>query len=121
MEDLIKEAFDRVDVLGHHVNEGHYDLFGPSGTIILPTIWAECVEPGMNITMTMWPLEGAKVAPPQALLLPMRGASSPKIALSRRSSYYSISSRASSFKSEGVRSSKWKKWWKPSRWKSRHE
>lgn len=57
MEDLIKQAFLQVDVLGPHVQEGHYDLIGPDGEIILPTVWERVVEPDWNITMTMWPLD----------------------------------------------------------------
>lgn len=37
--------------------EGHYDLIGPDGTIILPSIWEEVVEPEMAIVMTMWPID----------------------------------------------------------------
>lgn len=57
MEDLIKQAFSQVDILGPRVQEGHYDLTGPDGKIILPSVWEETVEPGLHITMTMWPLD----------------------------------------------------------------
>ncbi|RSL69033.1 hypothetical protein CEP54_002614 [Fusarium duplospermum] len=57
MEDLIKQAFLQVDVLGPHVAEGHYDLIGPDGEIILPTVWEKVVQPGWSVTMTMWPME----------------------------------------------------------------
>ncbi|KAF5558967.1 ABC transporter transmembrane domain-containing protein [Fusarium mexicanum] len=57
LEDLIKQAFDQVDVLGPHVMEGHYDLIGADGKIILPSIWEDIVEPDMDIVMTMWPME----------------------------------------------------------------
>jgi hypothetical protein len=43
-------------VLGQHVQEGHYDLIGPSGDIILPQVWESVVEPDMAITMHMWPM-----------------------------------------------------------------
>ncbi|KAI9639955.1 hypothetical protein NHQ30_011685 [Ciborinia camelliae] len=56
MEELIKQAFLHVDVLGPHVNEGHYDLIGPEGEIILPQVWESVIEPGWLITMHMWPL-----------------------------------------------------------------
>lgn len=62
MEDLIKQAFSQVDILGPHVQAGHYDLTGPDGNIILPSLWEETVEPGLNITMTMWPLDKAPLA-----------------------------------------------------------
>ncbi|KAK4137996.1 hypothetical protein BT67DRAFT_339592, partial [Trichocladium antarcticum] len=45
MEELIKQAFIHVDVIGPHVQEGHYDLVGPNGEIILPTVWEKVVEP----------------------------------------------------------------------------
>ncbi|EHK27473.1 uncharacterized protein TRIVIDRAFT_79607 [Trichoderma virens Gv29-8] len=59
MEELIKQAFLQVDVLGPHVQEGHYDLIGPNGDIILPSVWEKVVEPDWAITMTMWPLDKA--------------------------------------------------------------
>ncbi|KAL6812345.1 hypothetical protein J3E69DRAFT_376180 [Trichoderma sp. SZMC 28015] len=62
MEDLIKQAFSQVDILGPRVQAGHYDLTGPDGKIILPSLWEETVEPGLNITMTMWPLDKAPLA-----------------------------------------------------------
>ncbi|KKP02600.1 hypothetical protein THAR02_05288 [Trichoderma harzianum] len=61
-EDLIKQAFSQVDILGPHVQAGHYDLTGPDGKIILPSVWEETVEPGLHITMTMWPLDKAPLA-----------------------------------------------------------
>ena len=57
MEELIKQAFLQVDVLGPHVQEGHYDLIGPNGEIILPSVWERVVQPDWSITMTMWPIE----------------------------------------------------------------
>lgn len=57
MEDLIKQAFLQVDVLGPHVMEGHYDLIAPGGEIILPSVWESVIEPGWAITMTMWPTD----------------------------------------------------------------
>lgn len=57
MEDLIKQAFLHVDVIGPHVQEGHYDLIGPNGEIILPVVWDKVIEPGWAITMIMWPLD----------------------------------------------------------------
>ncbi|OPB45354.1 hypothetical protein A0O28_0075640 [Trichoderma guizhouense] len=62
MEDLIKQAFSQVDILGPRVQAGHYDLTGPDGKIILPSLWEETVEPGLHITMTMWPLDKAPLA-----------------------------------------------------------
>lgn len=59
MEHLIKQAFLQVDLLGPHVQEGHYDLIGPTGDLILPSVWENVVKPGWAITMTMWPLDKA--------------------------------------------------------------
>lgn len=57
MDELITQAFLQVDVLGPHVQEGHYDLIGPNGEIILPSVWDKVIEPGWSITMTMWPID----------------------------------------------------------------
>ncbi|VTO85334.1 unnamed protein product [Fusarium graminearum] len=62
MEDLIKQAFIQVDVLGPHVMAGHYDLFGPDGGIILPSVWERVIQPDWAITMTIWPTD--KLQPP---------------------------------------------------------
>lgn len=59
MEELIKQAFLHVDVIGPHVQEGHYDLIGPNGEIILPSVWERVVEPDWSITMHMWPMDKA--------------------------------------------------------------
>ncbi|KAH7385115.1 hypothetical protein BKA64DRAFT_158101 [Cadophora sp. MPI-SDFR-AT-0126] len=69
VEELIKQAFLHVDVLGPHVNEGHYDLICSSGDlsgqIILPQVWETMVEPGWEINMHMWPLpDPPKPIPP---------------------------------------------------------
>ena len=56
MEDLIRQAFLHVDVIGPHVAEGHYDLLGPNNDIILPRVWETVVEPDWTITMHMWPM-----------------------------------------------------------------
>jgi hypothetical protein len=57
MEDLIKQAFKHVEVTGPHVQEGHYDLIGPDGEIILPVVWEKTVQPGFQISMRMWPMD----------------------------------------------------------------
>jgi hypothetical protein len=56
MEELIRQAFLHVEVIGPHVAEGHYDLVGPNGEIILPQVWETMVEPDWTITMHMWPM-----------------------------------------------------------------
>lgn len=60
MEALIKQAFLHVDVLGEHVEEGHYDIVGPNGKIILPSVWEKVIEPGWSLTMVMWPIVSPK-------------------------------------------------------------
>lgn len=65
MEYLIKEAFTHVEVIGPHVEQGHYDLLGPQGEIILPHVWETVVEPDWTITMHMWPMNEEKE--PEAL------------------------------------------------------
>lgn len=37
--------------------DGHYDIIGPDGEIILPQIWERLVQPGWSVTMTMWPID----------------------------------------------------------------
>ncbi|KAI1376902.1 hypothetical protein F4677DRAFT_445220 [Hypoxylon crocopeplum] len=56
MEDLIKQAFLHVDVIGPHVRAGHYDLIGPDGEIILPQVWDKVIKPDWAVTMHMWPM-----------------------------------------------------------------
>ncbi|KAJ5818277.1 hypothetical protein N7474_003868 [Penicillium riverlandense] len=56
MEDLIRQAFLHIEVIGPHVAEGHYDLVGPNGDIILPQVWETVIEPDWTITMHMWPV-----------------------------------------------------------------
>jgi hypothetical protein len=64
MEELIRQAFLRVDGLGPHVAEGHYDLIGPNGEIILPRVWETTIEPDWAISMHMWPMpEPRKILP----------------------------------------------------------
>ncbi|KAK2805521.1 hypothetical protein FQN50_006145 [Emmonsiellopsis sp. PD_5] len=64
MESLIRQAFVHVDVIGPHVNQGHYDLIS-NGQIILPQVWESIIEPGWSITMHMWPvMEPTAPSPP---------------------------------------------------------
>lgn len=57
MEELIKQAFLHVDVIGPQVQVGYYDLIGPNGEIILPQVWEKVVEPDWQVTMEMWPMD----------------------------------------------------------------
>ncbi|THC98703.1 hypothetical protein EYZ11_001837 [Aspergillus tanneri] len=56
MEELIRQAFLHIEIIGPHVAEGHYDLVGPNGDIILPQVWETVIEPDWTITMHMWPI-----------------------------------------------------------------
>ncbi|KAG8525424.1 uncharacterized protein KY384_009068 [Bacidia gigantensis] len=69
MEFLIKEAFMHIEGLGPHVAEGHYDLLGPHGEIIMPHVWETVVEPDWTVTMHMWPMteEKEEEAPAEAV------------------------------------------------------
>lgn len=79
MEELIKQAFLHVDVIGPHVQEGHYDLVGPDGQVILPQVWQSLVQPGWNVTMHMWPMpESSQHAPPPGPPHPHRNNSLPQ-------------------------------------------
>ena len=62
MEELIKQTFVGVYIIGPSVQKHHYDLLGPSGEIILPSVWAEVIQPGWEITMHMWPTDDLKGA-----------------------------------------------------------
>jgi hypothetical protein len=65
MEELIRQAFLNVEVIGPHVAEGHYDLVGPNGEIILPQAWETVIEGDWAVTMHMWPMsEPASVLRP---------------------------------------------------------
>ncbi|TVY25184.1 hypothetical protein LHYA1_G006052 [Lachnellula hyalina] len=63
MEELIFAAFLGVDIVGPQVQAGRYDLVGPDGKIILPQVWEQLIEPGMSITMHMWPMPEASNLP----------------------------------------------------------
>jgi hypothetical protein len=67
MDELIQQAFMHVDVIGPHVRDGHYDLIGPNGEIILPQVWETMIEPDWQITMHMWPMPEPKAPPPGAM------------------------------------------------------
>jgi hypothetical protein len=56
MEDLIRQVFLHVDIIEPRIAEGHYDLIGPNGDIILPRVWETVIEPDWTITMHMWPM-----------------------------------------------------------------
>lgn len=64
MEELIKQAFLHVEIIGPHVQHGHYDLIGPNGEIILPQVWETMIEPDWAITMHMWPMPEQPAAGP---------------------------------------------------------
>ncbi|KAF4631570.1 hypothetical protein G7Y89_g6549 [Cudoniella acicularis] len=64
MEELIKQAFLHVDVIGPRVQDGNYDLVGPNGEIILPDVWDIIIEPGWEITMYMWALPEPHISGP---------------------------------------------------------
>ncbi|TPR05530.1 Phosphatidylinositol 3- and 4-kinase family protein [Aspergillus niger] len=67
MEELIRQAFLHIEIIGPHVAEGHYDLIGPNGDIILPQVWETVIEPDWTITMHMWPIpEKPKTPEPAA-------------------------------------------------------
>lgn len=80
MEELIHQAFLHVEVIGPHVAEGHYDLVGPSGDIILPQVWETVVEPDWTVTMHMWPIpeKPKEPDPPAGEVPPAPPAAEPK-------------------------------------------
>lgn len=60
MESLIKQAFLHVEIIGEHVHQGHYDLMGPDGEILLPQVWETMIQPDTEISMHMWPMPEAE-------------------------------------------------------------
>lgn len=57
MEGLINQAFAHIENLDEPVQLGRYDLVNPDNeTIIMPELWESTVEPGMQITMMLWPI-----------------------------------------------------------------
>lgn len=56
MQSLVQQAFRFVEVIGHRVMQGHYDLVGPGDTIILPSVWDMTVKPGWQVRMLLWPV-----------------------------------------------------------------
>lgn len=56
MQSLVQQAFRFVEVIGHRVMQGHYDLVGPGDTIILPSVWDMTVKPDWQVRMLLWPV-----------------------------------------------------------------
>lgn len=54
MEELIRQASNHVGVMRPHVDDGHYDLVGSDGEIILPQLWESIVRPDTAVKMHMW-------------------------------------------------------------------
>ncbi len=59
MEEVIKQAFAHLDVLGPYVLAGNYDLIGPGEEVILPSTWNFLIRPGWVISMQMTPMKEA--------------------------------------------------------------
>lgn len=74
MEELINQAFIHVEIIGPHVQEGHYDLISPQGVIVLPATWEHFVRPGWVVEMKMWPMDARPgPRPPLKSFHAMRG------------------------------------------------
>lgn len=54
MEDLIKQAFsgDR-NALSQDIARGNYELLSEDGSIVLPIVWENLVQPGWKVKMQM--------------------------------------------------------------------
>lgn len=63
---MIKQTFLHVDKFREHVNEGHYDLIGPDGEIILPQVWEDVIQPGWSISMHLWRIDSLTDRPPRS-------------------------------------------------------
>jgi hypothetical protein len=79
MKELIHQAFVHVAGLRAEVDAGHYDLLGPDGQVIYPPVWETVVEPGMKITMLMWPPPPAQNTPGNARPLKEHRKRAPKL------------------------------------------
>ncbi|GKZ18051.1 hypothetical protein AbraIFM66951_006568 [Aspergillus brasiliensis] len=53
MQSLILEAFTPMPALRPQIRDRHYDLLGPDGGVILPSVWEHMVKPDMRVTMHM--------------------------------------------------------------------
>ncbi|TVY16365.1 Ankyrin repeat domain-containing protein [Lachnellula arida] len=62
MKELITQCFWHVNDRPR-VQDGHYDLIGPNGEIILPQVWERIIEPDWTISMRWcWPMPEPKPA-----------------------------------------------------------
>lgn len=65
--ELIRQAFDSVEGLNLHVNNGHYDILDPRGRVVLPSIWDKVVEPGWEVSMHLWPMNQEQIEDKRAV------------------------------------------------------
>ncbi|KAH6671662.1 hypothetical protein B0J14DRAFT_564263 [Halenospora varia] len=79
MHTLICEAFKHVSVIGPHVLDAHYDLVRNTkgniakangdlllhGDILLPSQFEASIEPGLEISMHLWPMDDILISPPR--------------------------------------------------------
>lgn len=56
MHELVTEAFKDMDIIGAHVEAGHYDICGPDGDCLLPQTWSNTIKPGWKIKLHLWPM-----------------------------------------------------------------
>jgi hypothetical protein len=63
MSKLINQAFEHIDVIGPHVQSGHYDLVDSNGQVILPILWDATVQPGWVVQQQMWPMPEHETKP----------------------------------------------------------
>lgn len=68
MKTLINQAFIHIADIGQHVHDGHYDLIGPGGEIILPQVWEFEIKPDWCITMHLWPIP--ELSKPDPIMMP---------------------------------------------------
>jgi hypothetical protein len=63
---MIRQAFQNTPAVGVQVNIslGHYDLVTRRDVTVLPQTWEASIEPGMSITMYMWPMPPMPSLPP---------------------------------------------------------
>ncbi|KAI1367916.1 hypothetical protein F5Y08DRAFT_297303 [Xylaria arbuscula] len=79
MEKIIKQMFLHVEVIGPHVQAGHYDLLNSRGNIVLPALWELSVKPTDSFYMEMWPMDLPQSVPQRRPVGPEPGSIRPRV------------------------------------------
>src|SRR2546423_1542747 len=58
-----EHCFEHIEVIGPHVQSGHYGLVDHDGQIILPVLWDATVQPGWVVQQHLWPMPEHETEP----------------------------------------------------------